>query len=42
MGVLSGLGAVCFWFMYRRLDADEDRLNNLAEGHVGKDIDHTS
>lgn len=35
MGVLSAIGGVCFWFMYRQLDKDEDRLNQLPTGHLG-------
>jgi len=34
MAVLSFIGGVCFWFQYRSLDADEDRLNQLPTGHL--------
>ena len=33
--VLSFVGGVCFWIMYRQLDADEDKLNMLPTGHLG-------
>lgn len=33
MGVLSAIGGVIFWISVRKLDADEDNLNNLSEGH---------
>ena len=35
MGVLSAIGGTIFWFMYRGLDRDEDRLNQLPTGHLG-------
>jgi POT family proton-dependent oligopeptide transporter len=31
VAVISFLGGVAFWFTHRQLDADEDRLNRLAE-----------
>jgi POT family proton-dependent oligopeptide transporter len=34
MGVLAGIAGVFFWFSVRKLDRDEDKLNNLGEGHV--------
>ncbi|KAJ6556134.1 hypothetical protein B0H19DRAFT_1210735 [Mycena capillaripes] len=34
MGVLAGVTAVLVWLSVRKLDAKEDELNNLAEGHV--------
>jgi len=34
MGVLAAVTAVVLWFSVRKLDAKEDELNNLAEGHV--------
>jgi POT family proton-dependent oligopeptide transporter len=34
MAVLSAIGGTCFWFQYRGLDAQEDELNLLPEGHV--------
>ena len=33
--VLSFGAGVGFWWSFRHLDADEDRLNNLPTGHVG-------
>jgi POT family proton-dependent oligopeptide transporter len=38
MAVLSFVGGVCFWFQYRKLDQDEDRLNMLPTGHVGTEV----
>ncbi|KAF7329107.1 Peptide transporter PTR2A [Mycena kentingensis (nom. inval.)] len=34
MAVLAVVTAVLLWFSVRNLDAKEDELNNLAEGHV--------
>jgi proton-dependent oligopeptide transporter, POT family len=34
MGVLAGIAGVIFWFSVRNLDAQEDELNNLDEGHL--------
>jgi POT family proton-dependent oligopeptide transporter len=41
MAVLSFIGGTIFWFQYRKLDADDDRLNQLPSGHVvvSKDIE---
>lgn len=36
MGVLAGVAGVLFWFSFSRLDKQEDQLNNLDEGHLGK------
>ena len=33
MAVISFIGGILLWFSVRKLDADEDRLNNLSEGH---------
>ncbi|KAI0055438.1 peptide transporter PTR2A [Artomyces pyxidatus] len=33
MAVLSGVGGVAFWFSFRHLDAEEERLNNLPDAH---------
>lgn len=35
MAVLSAVGGTLFWFYYRELDRDEDRLNLLPTGHLG-------
>jgi len=35
MGVLALVTGAVFWWSVRDLDAKEDELNNLAEGHVG-------
>ena len=34
MGVIAGVAGVLFWLSVRKLDAQEDMLNNLDEGHV--------
>ena len=34
MGVLAFVAGCIFWFQYRHLDAQEDELNNLADGHM--------
>jgi POT family proton-dependent oligopeptide transporter len=34
MAVLAAVTAILVWLSVRRLDAKEDELNNLAEGHV--------
>jgi len=41
MAVLAFIGGTCFFFQYRSLDADEDRLNELPTGHtvVSKDVE---
>jgi len=42
MGVLAGVTGVVFWLVVRRLDAQEDKLNNLSLGHFGTaDIETT-
>jgi len=33
MAVLATLGGVLFWLSFRHLDAEEDNLNELTEGH---------
>lgn len=38
MGVLAAVSAVIFWIHVRKLDTQEDKLNNLSEGHFGKDV----
>jgi len=35
MAVVAAIAGVCFWFFYRDLDKEEDRLNMLATGHMG-------
>lgn len=32
MAVLAGIGGALFWLSVRKLDAEEDQLNNLQEG----------
>ncbi|KAJ7176328.1 peptide transporter PTR2A [Mycena crocata] len=39
MAGLACIGGVLFWLSVRRLDAQEDELNSLSAGHIGKDID---
>jgi len=34
MGCIAGIGGIFFWLSFRKLDADEDTLNNLATGHL--------
>lgn len=34
MAVLALIGGVAFFFTFRKLDADEDRLNDLKQGQV--------
>jgi len=36
MAVLSFIGGTCFWFQYRDLDREEDHLNMLPTGRLGK------
>jgi proton-dependent oligopeptide transporter, POT family len=33
--VLSFIGGVLFWLSHRKLDAEEDALNQLPTGHIG-------
>ena len=35
MAVLAFVGGALFWLSVRKLDKDEDKLNNLADGHFG-------
>lgn len=35
MAVVSAIAGVCFYFFYRDLDKEEDRLNMLPVGHMG-------
>jgi len=35
MGAISGVTTIIFWLSVRNLDAQEEELNRLAEGHVG-------
>ena len=34
MGCIAGFGGILFWWTFRKLDAEEDMLNNLATGHL--------
>ncbi|KXN93069.1 Peptide transporter PTR2 [Leucoagaricus sp. SymC.cos] len=34
MGVLAGIAGIFFWLSTRKLDRNEDKLNNLREGHL--------
>ncbi|KAG5637406.1 hypothetical protein H0H81_004664 [Sphagnurus paluster] len=38
MGVLAGITGVVFWFTIRRLDSEEDKLNNLVAGRFNPEI----
>lgn len=35
MAVIAGVAGILFWFAVRNLDAEEDKLNNIQEGHIG-------
>jgi len=35
MAVVSAVAGTCFFFFYRELDREEDRLNMLPIGHMG-------
>lgn len=35
MAAIAGVAGVLFWFAVRKLDAEEDELNNMQEGHIG-------
>ncbi|KAJ6559031.1 hypothetical protein B0H10DRAFT_2120020 [Mycena sp. CBHHK59/15] len=39
MAALAGAGGCAFWLSVRRLNAQEDALNSLSAGHVGKVVD---
>jgi POT family proton-dependent oligopeptide transporter len=46
MGVLAFIGGSLFWLQYRKLDADDDRLNQLPVGNLVatkdvEDVEHT-
>jgi proton-dependent oligopeptide transporter, POT family len=34
MGCIAGIGGIVFWWSFRKLDAEEDKLNNLVTGHL--------
>lgn len=36
MGVAAFIAGILFWFSFIKLDKDEDKLNNLDEGHLGE------
>lgn len=45
MAVIAFVAGIAFWFYYRQLDIDEDKLNMLPTGHMGtrkqaEDIEH--
>ena len=35
VAILAAVSGVVFWFSVRKLDREEDRLNNLSEGQFG-------
>ncbi|KAK0501462.1 POT family-domain-containing protein [Armillaria luteobubalina] len=35
MAAIAGVAGILFWFAVRNLDAEEDKLNNMQEGHLG-------
>jgi len=38
VAVLAGVTGIVFWLSVRKLDAEEDTLNNLAEGQFGSSV----
>ncbi|KAK1992460.1 POT family protein [Colletotrichum falcatum] len=38
VAVLAAVAGVIFWIQFRGLDQEEDEMNELPEGHVGKDV----
>jgi POT family proton-dependent oligopeptide transporter len=34
MGVIAGVAGIFFWLSIGKLDKEEDKLNNLSEGHL--------
>ena len=38
MGVLAGIAGILFWISYRKLDAQEDELNELDTGHLERHV----
>jgi POT family proton-dependent oligopeptide transporter len=37
-GVIAVVAGILFWISVRKLDAQEDVLNNLDEGHVDRHL----
>lgn len=37
MGVLAIVAGIFFWITVRKLDKEEDKLNNLSGGHLGEE-----
>ncbi|MBE7179649.1 MAG: hypothetical protein INR71_00280 [Terriglobus roseus] len=35
VGIIAFVASILFWFQYRKLDAEEDQLNQLPTGHMG-------
>jgi POT family proton-dependent oligopeptide transporter len=35
--ILAGVGGILFWLVVRKLDKEEDKLNNLTDGHFGSE-----
>ncbi|KAJ8594093.1 PTR2-domain-containing protein [Rhizopogon salebrosus TDB-379] len=35
--ILAGVGGTLFWLVVRKLDKEEDKLNNLTDGHFGSE-----
>ena len=35
IGVLAAITGIVFWLFVRKLDREEDKLNNLSEGQFG-------
>ncbi|KAF8623258.1 hypothetical protein AX17_007504 [Amanita inopinata Kibby_2008] len=38
MGVIAGISGIVLWLFVYKLDANEDELNNLADGKFGEDV----
>ncbi|KAL4063881.1 POT family-domain-containing protein [Scleroderma yunnanense] len=37
IAIISAVAGSVFWIIFRKLDAEEDGLNNLAQGYLGKE-----
>jgi len=35
--ILAGIGGTLFWLAVRKLDSEEDKLNNLSDGNFKSD-----
>ena len=39
VAVIAFVAGILYWLSVRKLDAAEDELNNLPEGHVEKEVE---